>query len=198
MNEGLRDAAFRAGVWSLIEAKAKEQKDAAKAELKSLEPGDAVSGKWHGQPVAKATMSRGRKRFAVTSEQGLADWVAERWPSETVTRVNPAFMKSLEKDALDKGGLIDRAGEVCPFVEVVEGDPYVSVRKADGADAVIAELFRTGAVGLDGIASAALPAVVDAAHLDTMPPNRWVEVEPEVKPEVTDRYTQDMEAGAIG
>lgn len=183
MNENLRDAAFRAGVWSLIEAKAKEQKDAAKAELRSLEPGDAVSGKWHGQPVAKATMTKGRTKLVVTDEQKFLDWVQEYAPTEIVRSVNPAYMKAIEARAKNLGAPVNLDGELYPGLDLQEGDPYVSIRKADGAEAVIAELFRTGAVGLDGIAHAALPPVVDAAHLDSLPSNRW---------------TEDQEAGAIG
>lgn len=182
MNQDLRDAAFRAGVWSVIEAKAKEQKDAAKAELRSLEPGDAVQGKWHGQPVAKASMVQGRTKLVVTDEHWFAEWVKNNHPTEFIEMVNPAYLKALEKTAVD-GVVIDSQGELVPGVEIREGDPYVSVRKADGAEDVIAELFRTGAVQLDGITAAALPPVVDVAHLDTLAVNRW---------------TEDQIAGAIG
>lgn len=179
MNDSLRDAAFRAGVWSVIEAKAKEQKDLAKAELKSLEPGDRVTGKWHGQPVAGASMVNGRTKLVVTDEAALLDWVKEHHPTEVVESVNTAFMKTFGM----VGDQPHWQGEPVDFMRVETGEPYVSVRKADGAEDVIAELFRTGAVGLDGITAAALPPVVDAAHLDTLPVNRW---------------TEDIEAGAIG
>jgi hypothetical protein len=186
MNDSLRDAAFRAGVWSVIEAKAKAMKDRAKAELSALEPGDAVSGKWHGQPVAKATMSAGRLKLVVTDEAALLAWVKEHHPTEIVESVNPAFMKtfaSCEGQAHWQGHPVD-------FIRAEQGDPYISVRKADGAEDVIAELFRTGSVGLNGIASAPLPPIVDPAHLDELPVTRWVE-------EPTDCYTQDKEAAGF-
>lgn len=197
MNDGLRDSAFRAGFWQFVEQRAKQLKDAAKAELQSLEAGDAVTGKWHGQPVAKATMTAGRSKIVVTDPCALLEWVRRFRIQEVVESVNPAYVSSLKSA---DGIVIDNIGDSPPGVEVQQGSSYVSIRKADGAEAVIAELFRSGAVGLDGITPAALPPVVDAAHLDSMPSNRWIEpeVKPEVEPEPADRFTQDMEAGAIG
>lgn len=171
MNDNLRDAAFRAGVWQMLEQKAKAMKDAAKAELSALEPGDRVTGKWHGQPVASATMSNGHSKLVIDDYAGFAQWVASRWPTEVVLQqtVNTAFINVLEKSALRDGALIDEQGDVCPFAEIVESSPYISVRKVDGAEEIIAELFRSGAVHLEGIRSTPLPAL----------------------PEPTDRYSQD-------
>lgn len=196
MNDQLRDAAFRAGVWQFIEQRAKAMKDEAKAELLALEPGDRVAGKWHGQSVATATMSDPDPKIAVRHGDQFLEWVRSHHETEVVESVNPAFMNRLK---IVDGHVIDAVGEIVTGVEVVPGKPYVSVRKADGAPDVIAELFRTGAVGLDGIAHAALPPVVDAAHLDSLPANRWVEpeVQPEVQPEPKDRYTTDREAAGL-
>lgn len=156
MNVELRDAAFRAGVWAVIEARAKAMKDQAKAELAQLEPGDTVAGKWHGQTVAKATMTTGRSKVEVTDTQALLDWVKREHPTEVVEAVNPAYVKSLE---IYNGHVIDKQGVVVPGVQVVQGDPSITVRKADGAEEIIAELFRTGSVALDGIKPAPLPAL---------------------------------------
>jgi hypothetical protein len=166
MNDPLRDAAFRAGFWQVVEQRAKQLKDEAKADLKQLQPGDAVQGKWHGQPVAKASMVHGRTKLVVTDEQALLDWVTDLHPTELVYQVNPAFMKQLETRAKELGHPVDSNGELVPGVELVEGEPYVSVRKAEGAEMVIAELFRTGKVGLDGIQPAPLPAVHEAEVIE--------------------------------
>ena len=56
----LHDAAFRAGVWQVIEQRAKELKDEAKAELAGLEVGDTVAGRYDGHVIAKATKTKGR------------------------------------------------------------------------------------------------------------------------------------------
>lgn len=159
MNDSLRDAAFRAGFWQFVEQRAKALKDEAKADLKQLEVGDTVAGKWHGQVVAKATMSKGRAKLVVTDEQALLDWVTDLHPTEVLCQVNPAFLKQLETRAKELGHPVDSNGELVPGVELVEGEPSVSVRRADGAEMVIAELFRTGKVGLDGIQPAPLPAL---------------------------------------
>jgi hypothetical protein len=180
MNDQLRDAAFRAGVWQFIEQRAKAMKDQAREELRGLEPGDSVAGKWHGQTVAKATMTDPDPKISVRNGDQFLEWVRSHHGTEIVESVNPAFMNTLK---IVDGFVIDKDGEPVCGVEVVPGKPFVSVRKSDGAEAIIAELFRTGSVGLNGIASAPLPPIVDPAHLDELPVTRWVE---------------DMEAGAIG
>jgi hypothetical protein len=149
----LHDAAFRAGVWQVIEQRAKELKDQAKAELSALEVGDTVAGKYQGQAVAKATKTRGRRRLRVINEVGFVEWVLRRWPDETIqTRtVRESFRKKLEDKAIDLGGLIDDDGAVCPHVEVVEGEPYISVRKEKDAPFLVAQLLSSGRVSLDGV-----------------------------------------------
>jgi hypothetical protein len=137
----------------VVEARAKELKDEAKAELhRALETGDAVAGKWNGRNVSKATKVSGRRRMRITDPAAFGDWVASRWPTEVRVEqaVNTAFLSLLEDRALDKGALIDDDGEVCPFVEVVEGSAYVSVRKDRDATRIVADLLSSGQLSLDG------------------------------------------------
>ena len=149
----LHDAVFRAGVWQVIEQRAKELKDEAKQELQGLEVGDAVAGRFDGQVIAKATKTKGRAKLIVSDDEGFAQWVASRWPTEVLVQqvVNGAFLKVLEKDALDKGALIDEVGDVCPFVEVVAGEPFVSVRREKDAPFIVAQLLSQGRLSLDGV-----------------------------------------------
>lgn len=151
MNDDLRDAAFRAGVWQTIEQRAKELKDQAKQELLALEPGDAVAGRWEGQAIAKATMTRGKSRLVVTDEQKLIEWLQYHHPDEIVFSANTAYLKSLETRAKQVGAVIDSEGEVVPGVELQDGTPYVSVRREKEAPFIVAQLMASGRLGLDGI-----------------------------------------------
>lgn len=148
----LHDAAFRAGVWSVIAARAKELADAAKAELAELEVGDTVAGRYQGQIVAKATKTKGRRKIRVVNEVGFVEWVYRRWPDETwqIRSIGAAFRKKLEEQALALGALIDEDGVVCPHVEVVEGDPYITVRKEKDAPFIVAQLLSSGQLSLEG------------------------------------------------
>lgn len=149
----LHDAAFRAGVWQVIEQRAKELKDQAKQELHALEVGDTVAGKWNGHTIAKATMTRGRTKLVITDEREFTAWVADHHPTEIVTHVNPAFLRLLEAKAKDVGAVIDSLGEVVPGVELVDGEPYVSVRRDKDALSVVAQLVSSGQLSLDGVKS---------------------------------------------
>lgn len=147
----LHDAAFRAGVWQVIEQRAKELKDAAKAELQALEVGDTVAGHIDGQVVAKATKTRGRAKLVITDEKAFVNWVAGHHLTEIISQVNPAFMRYLELRAKDYGAPIDTSGEAIPGVELQDGEPYVSVRREKDAPFIVAQLLSGGRLTLDGV-----------------------------------------------
>lgn len=172
----LRDAATRAAVWGVIADAAKDRQNEAKAELADLEPGDTVAAKLGGQIVGKATKTKGRSRLSVHDEAAFLAWVKSTHPTEVVESVNPAFVKSLEARAkeLGLGPVIDNQGEVVPGVEIVQGDPYVTVRKEKDASVLVAGLLANGRVTLDGIRELAAP-----------------------KPEPLNRYEQDRRAGGV-
>ncbi len=75
---------------------------------------------------------------------------------------------------LGLGAVVSHDGDVVPGVEIVEGEPYVSVRREKDAPFIVAQLLSGGRLSLDGIK----------------------EIEPP-KPEPTDRYSQDREAGGL-
>lgn len=165
----LHDAAFRAGVWQVIEQRAKELKDQAKADLAALEVGDTVAGRYEGHTIAKATMTKGRAKLVVTDEHSFLNWVAGHHPTEIISQINPAFIKHIEGRAKEYGAPIDTLGEVIPGVELVDGEPYVTVRREKDAAAVVAQLLASGGLSLD--------------EVKAVEPSRWAE---------------DTEAGAIG
>lgn len=151
MNDAMRDAAARAVAWQIIEQAAKDRKDAAKAELAQLEPGDTIAGKWDGQLLGKATKTAGRTKLVVTDEAKLLAWLQYVHPTEIVISPNPAYLKALESTARNVGAVIDNQGEIVPGVELVHGEPYVSVRKERDAPFVVAQLLSSGRISLDGI-----------------------------------------------
>jgi hypothetical protein len=151
MDDDMRSAAARAVIFSVLEQEAKKHKDAAKAELAQLQPGDTIGGSWDGQLLGKATMTTGRTKLVVTDEAKLLSWLQYNHPTEIVTSPNPAYLKALESLARDVGAVIDNQGEIVPGVELVHGDPYVSVRKEKDAPFVVAQLLSAGRVALDGI-----------------------------------------------
>lgn len=169
------EAAFRAGIWQVIEARARELKDQAKAELaQSLEVGDAVAGRYNNQIIAKATMTQGRRTLTVVDEAAFTDWVRTYHPTEIVETVRSSYLDNIKLHSKDKPCAIDGDGEVVPGVEWVQGSPSVSVRREKDAPFLVAQLLAGGRLSLDGIQA----------------------LEPAPEPE--SRWQQDTEAGAIG
>jgi hypothetical protein len=80
--------------------------------------------------LGKATKTAGRTRLAVTDEAALLEWLQKHHPTEIVVSPNQAYLKALESMARNVGAVIDNQGEIIPGVELVHGEPYVSVRKA--------------------------------------------------------------------
>lgn len=98
-----------------------------KAELADeMKPGDRQQALLAGRNVGTINMINGRRQLAPTDEDQFAQWVAERWPDQTVMRVRPEFIEELKKQAFKFGVLIDDDGEVCPCVEVRIGEPTLN------------------------------------------------------------------------
>jgi hypothetical protein len=148
MNDNMRDAAARAVVFQVLEQAAKQHKDAAKAELAQLQPGDTIGGSWDGQLLGKATMTSGRAKIVITDAQRLVEWLQYAHPTEILISANPAYLTTL-RDV--DGVVIDKDGVVVPGVELAQGDPYVSVRKQPDAPFLVAQLLSGGRISLDGI-----------------------------------------------
>ena len=147
----MRDAAARAVVFQIIEQRAKELKDAAKAELGELEPGDTLAAKWDGQLLGTATKTSGRTKLVVTDEKKLVEWLQWHHPEEITLSPNAAWLRQIEERARSLGQPVDGAGELVPGVELTQGEPYVSVRKDKEAPFVVAQLLSQGRIGLEGV-----------------------------------------------
>lgn len=147
----MRSAAARAVVFQVLEQAAKKHKDEAKAELAQLEAGDTIAGKWGDQLLGKATMTTGRTKLVVTDEKKLVEWLQWHHPEEIVLSANPAWLRQIEERARGLGQPVDSGGELVPGVELTQGEPYVSVRKAPDAPFVVAQLLSSGRVALEGL-----------------------------------------------
>jgi len=85
-----------------------------------------------GEKLAAIGYSGGRKTAKVTDPAAALKWCIDKYPAEIVKAINPAFLKVL-LDAAKVGGNVGDpgvdpwTGEVLGFIEVSQGDPFVSV-----------------------------------------------------------------------
>lgn len=135
-------------MWSVVGARAKQLENEAKEELAALPPGDTVAGRWNGEIIAKATMTKGGTKVVVTDEHALFSWVAKNYPTEITSYVNTAFLEVLKKRAKELGHAVDENGELIPGLEVVASDPYVTIRKEKHATELVGEMFARGELSL--------------------------------------------------
>lgn len=85
-----------------------------------------------GSKLGAVGYSGGRKTAKVVDPAAALRWCLTRYPDEIVKAINPAFLKALTDYALKTGevgepGVDPRTSEVLDFIEVVQGNPYVSV-----------------------------------------------------------------------
>jgi hypothetical protein len=154
VTEKLSDIAAQAVVWALVSDVAKEHKDAARSRLTGLMGADAAAVKAiaNGTDVGRATWVEGKPKPMVVNPVQFAVFVAEHYPDELITTVNPAFQRALlSKVSVVDGTVIDSHGVPVPGVEVRASDPYVSVRKSDAARATVESLLDRGHLRLDGM-----------------------------------------------
>lgn len=148
------DVAAEAAVWGLVETEAKKRKDEARAWLADRMGPDllAVSAVANGETVGRASYVEGKTSLKVTDLAAFYAFVEERYPTEIVTAVNPAFQKKLLDELRSVGGVvINNDGEPVPGVEAVQGSSYVSVSKSKDAREKVADLLAGGRLSLDGI-----------------------------------------------
>ena len=95
-----------------------------------------------GWDLGAVSLSRGRPSARVVDEIAFAAWVAQRYPSEIVQSVRPAFAKRLLDEAAKLGDPVDpQTGEVMPGVEVGQGEPHLTVRPSAEAKTRMAALL---------------------------------------------------------
>jgi hypothetical protein len=97
-----------------------------------------------GTDLGTVSTSAGRKAAKVTDVRAFTDWVAQRYPTELVQVVAEAFVRKLLDAALAAEAPVDvRTGEVIPGVEVVTGEPFLTVRPTTDAKTRMRETLRT-------------------------------------------------------
>jgi hypothetical protein len=145
------DLASRFGLLKVLVSKLGEAKTAADAEIRdtwrvkdraaAVLPGDYAIG--------SVTLAKGRATSKLTDEAAYEAWVRKTHPDEietvTIERVNTDFTQRLMSAARQLGIAVDAAtGEEVPGIEVVEGDPYPTVRLAPDAAEIVAQAWQDG------------------------------------------------------
>jgi hypothetical protein len=105
-----------------------------------------------GDNLGAVTLNAGRKSAKVTDPAEFTAWVADRYPGEMVQAVRESFVKKLLDAATAENVPVDTAtGEVIPGVEIVAGEPYLTVRPNDLARTRMrATLLASGLLQLPG------------------------------------------------
>lgn len=97
-----------------------------------------------GVKLASVTRSDGKKTAKVTDSAAALRWCLQRYPEAIVQAINPAFLKSITDYSAKVGqigdpGVDPRGGEALDFIEVVRGNPYVTITTEDaGVDRMTA------------------------------------------------------------
>ena len=97
-----------------------------------------------GTDLGAVSITAGRVSAKVTDPAAFQQWVADRHPSELVQQVRESFTKKVLDQAVTAGDPVDAAtGEVIPGVEVVAGEPFLTVRPTSEARSRMRETLRT-------------------------------------------------------
>lgn len=90
-----------------------------------------------GEKMGAVGYSTGRKSVKVTDEAAALAWCQNRYPGEVVAveMIRPAFLKKLLDTAkalpVDSAGVDPATGELLDFIQVSQGDPFVTVTTTD-------------------------------------------------------------------
>jgi len=85
-----------------------------------------------GEKIGAVSLSKGRKTAKVTDAAAALRWCLAKYPEAIVQAINPAFLKKLTDHSAAVGmigepGVDPETGEALDFIEVQQGDPYVTV-----------------------------------------------------------------------
>lgn len=139
-----KSAARRAAIAAHIAKAASQEKNKALKELEEyMEPGDTTKPQVDGLQVGTVSVSAPQPRYQVVDEKALVTWLEWNKPDAVHKVPAPWFVSAA---ALD--GFIKQTGEVPDGVEVVQGDPRISVRISAAQEESIRELISTGDISL--------------------------------------------------
>lgn len=138
------DALRRAAVAAHLVKVASQEKKKALAELsETMAPGDTSRPMVNGMQVGTVTVSSPAPRYQVVDEKALVTWLEWNKPDAVHKAPAPWFAAPA---ALD--GFIKQTGEVPDGVELVQGDPRISVRVSGTQEENLRELIATGDISL--------------------------------------------------
>ena len=135
----LRKAAIAAHIAKVA---SQEKKKALKELEEYMAPGDTSKPMIDGLQVGTVSVSAPQPRYQVVDEAFVA-WLEWNKPDAVHKVPAPWFVAAA---ALD--GFIKQTGEVPDGVEVVQGDPRISVRISTSQEEAIRDLISTGDISL--------------------------------------------------
>ena len=138
------DALRRAVIAAHVVKVASQEKKGALKELEEyMAPGDTSKPSIDGMQVGTVSVSSPPPRYQVVDEKALVNWLKWNKPDAVHEVPAPWFVAAA---ALD--GFIKQTGEIPDGVEVVQGDPRISVRISGTQEENIRELISTGDISL--------------------------------------------------
>lgn len=141
----LRRAAIAAHVAKVA---SREKKKALKELEEYMAPGDMSKPMIDGLQVGTVSVSAPQPHYQVVDEKVLVAWLEWNKP-EAVHKVPAPWFTAAA--ALD--GFIKQTGEIPDGVEVVQGEPRISVRISGAQEEAIRELISAGDISLIEIES---------------------------------------------
>jgi hypothetical protein len=122
----------------------KIQEDAAKAVLARHKlGGERVAAIMpDGTPLGTVTIAQGARTMQIDNEEGFLSWVQQRYPTEVIRSVRPAFIKQCGDRVKADGVLTDANGEVCPHVSLVTGDPKPTTNLSKDAALLLQQMIE--------------------------------------------------------
>lgn len=133
----------RAAIAAHIAKVASQEKKALKELEEYMAPGDTSKPMIDGLQVGTVSVSAPQPRYQVVDEKALVAWLEWNKPDAVHKVPAPWFVAAA---ALD--GFIKQTGEVPDGVEVVQGDPRISVRISTSQEEAIRELISTGDISI--------------------------------------------------
>lgn len=136
----LSDEATNVAVLKALRGRVAEAYETARnATDNEMDVGDRKAVRLGDGKLGDVIKASGSRRAKVTDEESFLKWVAEAHPEEIVQSVRASFQSKILNDAKYYGQAVDvTTGELVPGVELTVGEPYITVRLADGADEKIA------------------------------------------------------------
>lgn len=138
------DALRRAAIAAHLAKVASQEKKKALKELEEvMAPGDTSKPSIDGRQVGTVSVSSPQPRYQVVDEKALLAWLERNKPDAVHKVPAPWFIAA---NALD--GFIKQTGEIPDGVEIVQGDPRISVRVSGAQEENIRDLISTGDINI--------------------------------------------------